>query len=61
MQEIVEIPIGAGLEARLALCGLEGLTPMGRGFWAWKAPSFEDGRQQNSYRNSPVHGYKAPQ
>lgn len=53
------ISIGARLEARLALCGLDGFTPMGRGFWAWKAPNFEDGHQQNSCRNSPVHGYKS--
>jgi hypothetical protein len=55
------ISIEAGLEVHLALCGLEGLTPMGRSFWAWKAPNFGDGHQQDWCRNSPVHGYKAPQ
>jgi hypothetical protein len=53
------ISIGAGLEARLALCGLESLTPMGRRFWVWKAPTLETVTSRIAVEKycSPVQGY----
>ncbi len=49
MQENRGKSIEAGLQVRLALCGLEGLTPMGRKFWAWKASQL--------WRRSPAEQY----